>query len=1122
MSTRATLRTAIVVETLPRGRWLAWPLAAPDLVQYGTPGEDPRLVMALVLPEHLKTLPGTHVARFATPPGTRLATARVELERPDLPARLRRTFALAVPWVVTPFGRDLWLHVLPPRLVLRAEPDDDLEALVASEVRRVVLATEPKPDELLELFPALGHRLEWLDVLLDERGAAREAKTAMQKQLAAEEAHGLLASVASPRHADRRLLEGPPLVARPTELGVIDKLLQKGSVLVHGPELVGKTALIEGWIRARVATPDGGARDATKPPGLLVYATSGARLMAGMSLLGQWQERLRRVLAAVHTLGAVLQIEHLGELVGEQGMGQELAAALRPWLEDGRVRLVTELRDSELDRLERQHPGLFSVLQRVRLTPLEKADTLAVLEARRAHLRQQEPERAGYAASGLGEVYALAARYQPQLAQPGSAVRLFEDVRNLVDTERDGDGAPPVADERRVMRAFSTLSGLPAWLLDDARPFEVDAMRQALGKKVIGEEAAVRAVAESLAVVKTRLAARGKPLASFLFAGPTGVGKTELARALAIELFGSEARLARFDMSEFMDAAAAERLIRGGDGMRDGLLTRRLRKEPLSVVLLDEIEKAHKSVFDLLLQALGEGRLTDASGRTASLEGAIVVLTSNLGATDKVKKIGLLGQDASDLADHYLREIRKHFAPELVNRIERIIPFASLGADSLRKVVRLQVEKVSRRRGLTHIELGVSDAALDHIAAAGTTPQYGARALRRAVDRLLVAPLAHTLAREAAGTVARVEVALAGDALAFQTAPRRKATGEQRPVARIAYLRRNARRYLRGGAIGEVRERIELLEAELMRGAPAGPGGLIWAERARLAALVAPFDQVVAELEQLEDLVHMTAGGPSDLDLAGELAWAEERVSDLETQLFELMTAVHGRLDSVLVGLTELDDGKAFERWLVPLLEAAEARRWQVRAWIEGERDKGWPGDLGLGPARSAAELYLRIIERPTDFRHLVLGVHGRHAGTLLGCETGLVAFRPEKDTHAHLQVRPLSFLRWELTPDIVRGSALLAAPPMETRGPMAHGKLARNFITAPDPRAVVAMVDTSRVHDVDAPGYFERWERVAAQQLATYDEHATRDRSELFESPLEDELMMALLEREADERSAF
>ncbi len=1108
------IRTAIVIETLPRGRWLAWPFADPELAQLGGPNDDPLLIMQLALPEHLTTLTGADIARYATPQGTHLGTTVVAIDRPDPHAKhahLARVerFSVALPWVATPYGKDLWLHIPQLLLTLRVDDPAEIPSIVAAETRRLIAATEPTANDLLRLFPALDYRLAWIDLSLE---GSKDARTATAKSIAAREAHALLVTVATPVHADRRVLEGAPLLARPGELEELARLLDQHSVLVCGPELSGKTALIEGWLRARLATAEPRPKD---EPALFVYATSGARLMAGMSALGQWQERLKRVLTALTTLRAVLWIEHLGELIGDSGSGQELANALRPWLEDGRVRLVTELRDEEVERLERRSPALMSTLRRVRLTALTPAATLQVLQARNAH--QRVPGQPTFSPDGLHEVAALASRYQTQLAAPGAAVRLLDDLRGLADKTTSATAA---LDAVQVQRLYATMTGLPLWLLDDRRPYDLLATEATLAKTVVGQPAAVRAVAESLAVIKTRLAARGKPLASFLFAGPTGVGKTELARALAVHLFGSDKRLVRFDMSEFMDASAAERLIRGPSsgeaGQRDGLLTRQLRREPLSVILLDEIEKAHASVFDLLLQALGEGRLTDASGRTASLEGCIVILTSNLGAADRNRKVGLTAATTDDsLAQHYLAAVRRHFAPEMVNRIERIIPFAALGAETLRTICRLQVDRVRRRRGLADIALHVSDAALDHIAAAGTTAEYGARALRRAVDRLLVTPLAHTLASHPVDTVAAITVQLdAAQTLSFTVASRPPDRGTS-PLHRIARLRQEARGYLRTQAIREVHDRLEQLDADLMRGGPPGP---LLAERARLDGLLQPFRAITDELEQLEDLLYIrerkSAVFPPEVET--ELLVARERLDELATASFEVLTALDGRRDHALLALTELDEGRAFDRWLLPFMEAAEARRWTVHAWVAGERPEPkeqWPYDLPFGPPRAADDLYIRIAERPTDFRHLLVGVSGRHAGTLLACEGGVLAFRGAGPA-AHLLVTMLSTLRSTVTPEAMRDSDLLTPPPSESWTPLTNGPKTRIFSSAPDGIKTQALNrgydDLGTIDD-----FFAHWERHAARLIRTYDDDLEHDRGELFDNPFDDEQRLRALIRD-------
>ena len=385
-----------------------------------------------------------------------------------------------------------------------------------------------------------------------------------------------------------------------------------------------------------------------------MWATSASELIAGASGLGEWQARVAAVLAAAETLDAVLYFDDFGALFadrpGEGGI--DIGAAIRRHVVDGRVRVVGELTAAALDRAERRDVSLIGAMLRIQVPPTDPETTIAACLAWVALLAQTQPHRPQIAPAMVPTAVDLARRYLPYRAFPGKAVRLLEELRVAHDSVRDDTGAGPVLGNAQLFSAFSWSTGIPIALLDDQQAIARADVIAALRKRMIGQDAAVARVADAVCVAKARLQPADKPLASLLFVGPSGVGKTELARSVAAYLFNTPDRMVRLDMSEYTDPWAAERLFGsaggGNDGDDEGRLTAAVRSQPFGVVLLDEIEKAHASVFDLLLQVLGEARLTDGRGRTTYFHNAIIVLTSNLGTRSARGTLGLAAGAATD------------------------------------------------------------------------------------------------------------------------------------------------------------------------------------------------------------------------------------------------------------------------------------------------------------------------------------------------------------------------------------------------------------------------------------------------------------------------------------------
>jgi ATP-dependent Clp protease ATP-binding subunit ClpC len=302
-----------------------------------------------------------------------------------------------------------------------------------------------------------------------------------------------------------------------------------------------------------------------------------------------------------------------------------------------------------------------------------------------------------------------------------------------------------------VAEIVSRLTGIPVSELTKEEREKLLKMEELLHQRIVGQDEAVRAVAEAVRRARAGLSDPNRPIASFLFLGPTGVGKTELAKALAWILFGDEDAIVRIDMSEYMERHAVSRLVGAPPGYvgheEGGQLTEAVRRRPYSIVLLDEIEKAHPEVFNVLLQVLDDGRLTDAKGRTVDFTNTVIIATSNIGAEiirDNLR-LGPEGLDYQALKARLLEELSRYFRPEFINRIDEIIVFQALTRDQIRDIVRLQLEKVERRLRGQGVEPSWTESLIEYLADRGYSPQFGARELRRIIQQEVEGLLARKL-----------------------------------------------------------------------------------------------------------------------------------------------------------------------------------------------------------------------------------------------------------------------------------------------------------------------------------------------------------------------------------------
>lgn len=743
------------------------------------------------------------------------------------------------------------------------------------------------------------------------------------------------------------------------------------NICLVGPSGVGKSALIGEVVRKLWEQGKGYQKRRD------IWQTSGDRIIAGMSIIGQWEQRAEALCEELTARGDMLVIEDLLGLVraGRTTHGESnVARFMEPYLEQGQFAILSEATAETWEMARELAPGFVDKFRRVHVPELSYRETLGVLTEQVRDLERQQPVR--FTPDGVETILQLSRRFFRQEAFPGKAVRLAKQCFNegvrrtnelmLREIQLDGE---------LVARVVQRHTGLPMTILRQGNGRSPEVIRTALEERVFGQPEAVEVMTNLVLTIEQGLSDAKRPLGSFLLIGPSGVGKTETAKALAHDLFGAEERMIRFDMSEFSEPYSLTRLI-GTAAQPDGELTGRVRLQPFSVLLFDEIEKASSRVLDLLLQLLGDGRLTDAAGRVVDFCNTVVIMTSNLGAASEERWLGFGSSGQKDRALHYQRSAEQFFRPEFFNRIDRVVAYRALDGESLKRIARRTVREILERRGLRQAQVlvDVDPRLIESLVQQSMDRRYGARTLAQRIERQLITPLARQLTQQERpegltrvtmlpGPSAEAEIDLRLQTIALARAQSRGA--EQEVVEK-------------GGApVREIQENGGVVADLWLEGTGAEPKqerfeegfARVKAELERL--LEAPqTQQIFAEYELILARINEGAlGGSSQL-------WLEEQAESLRQR--EVFRTRLEQLRRRVEGMQEAEEGNAWRAGAASLASqmsdkargkkrlAFVAEMERMLVWLNAQMESlsSGQGDAATLVVRGLAGPYQAMLER--------------------------------------------------------------------------------------------------------------------------------------------------------------
>lgn len=573
-----------------------------------------------------------------------------------------------------------------------------------------------------------------------------------------------------------------PIVGRKDEVRRVLQTLtkkMKNNPIIIGEAGVGKTAVVYG-LAQRIA--EGKVPEALRNKRIIEVGMAG--IIAGTKHRGEFEERMQEIIKELNqNPDIILFIDEIHTIMGagESRSGVDAGNILKPNLARGEITIIGATTTDEYRKYIEKDPALERRFQPVIVDEPTEEETVEILKG--LQKKYEEHHGVTFTSKAVLQAVKMAVRYIPDRNLPDKAIDLLDEaaakstMRSMSmgdDDDLEKMSFKNEVTEEDIAEVVSLWTGIPATKLSRDESERLLLMEKAMIDRVVGQDEAVHIVAQTIRMVRMGLSSPNRPSGVFLFLGPTGVGKTELAKTLAEFLFGSEKDLIRMDMSEYMEKHTISRMIGSPPGYvgheQEGQLTKQVRTRPYSVVLLDEVEKAHPEVFDLFLQVFDDGRLTDSKGRTVNFTNTIIIMTSNIGTSniDLSGNIKEINTTDPAVRETIMQELRQHFRPEFLNRIDEIIIFNSLSRKALENIVKINldtlIDQLYRQR---EIRMAVDESAISFLLSVGYDPAYGARPMKRAIQNHLSKPLAEAMLAEGIEPGDTIMVSSNGEKLVF-------------------------------------------------------------------------------------------------------------------------------------------------------------------------------------------------------------------------------------------------------------------------------------------------------------------------------------------------------------------